>query len=65
VGSGFELGHTADPDWVATVQALIDCGASLENAWVPGKPPSADVAELLIAHGVRPPVDSGPPNSMP
>lgn len=58
VGSGFKLGHAADPDWVATVQALIDRGASLENAWVPGKPPSAEVAELLIAHSVQQPVDT-------
>jgi ankyrin repeat protein len=58
VGSGFKLGHAADPDWVATVQALIDRGASLENAWVPGKPPSGEVAELLIAHSVQQPVDT-------
>jgi ankyrin repeat protein len=65
VGSGFKLGHAADPDWVATVRAFIDCGASLENAWVPGKPPSADVAELLIAHGVQQPVESERLDAMP
>jgi ankyrin repeat protein len=65
VGSGFKLGHAADPDWVATVQAFIDCGASLANAWVPGKPPSAEVAELLIAQGVRQPVGSGRPDATP
>jgi hypothetical protein len=65
VGSGLQLGHTADPDWVATVQAFIDGGASLENAWVPRKPPSADVAELLIAHGVQQPVDSEPSDAVP
>ena len=58
VGSGFRLGHAPVADWVATVQALIDGGASLENAWVPGKPPSAEVAELLSAHGVQQPADS-------
>ena len=54
VGSVFKLGHAADPDWVATVQVLIDSGASVENVWIPAKPPSPDVAELLIAHGIRP-----------
>src|SRR5262249_44524109 len=58
VGSGFKLGHAADPDWVATVQAFIECGASLANAWVPGKPPRGDVAGLPIAHGVRQPAES-------
>jgi len=57
VGSGFKLGHSPDPDWVATVQALIDGGASLENVWVAGKPPSAEVAELLIARGVQQPAE--------
>jgi ankyrin repeat protein len=65
VGSGFKLGHATNPDWVATVQALLDGGASLEYAWVPEKPPSADVAELLIAHGVQQPADSEPPDAMP
>jgi ankyrin repeat protein len=55
VGSGLGLGRDPNPDWVATVQALIDAGASLEGAWIDVKPPSPAVAELLRAHGVTDP----------
>ncbi|HEX4701068.1 MAG TPA: ankyrin repeat domain-containing protein [Pseudonocardiaceae bacterium] len=55
VGSGMRLGHDPAPDWIATVQALIDAGASLEDiAWGPVKPPSDEVAELLRGYGVGP-----------
>lgn len=57
VGSGLKLGHAPDPDWVATVQALIDAGASLEGAWIDAKPPSPQVAQLLATHGVNGPDD--------
>lgn len=52
VGSGLNLGHDPGPDWPATVQALIDAGASTEDAWVGGKPPSDEVAAVLRGHGV-------------
>lgn len=55
VGSGMGLGHAADPDWVATVQVFIDAGVLLEGAWIDGKPPSPQVAQLLADHGIRPP----------
>jgi hypothetical protein len=55
IGSGFRLGHCPTPDWVATVQAFIDAGASLDGAWIDGKPPSPEVAQLLTAHGVSEP----------
>lgn len=52
VGSGMPLGHAPDPDWVAVVQVLIDAGASVGTAWIDGKPPSPEVADLLRAYGV-------------
>ena len=56
VGSGEHPKRNPDADWVATVRALLDAGASLEGVTLSPddpKPPSADVAELLRAHGVR------------
>jgi ankyrin repeat protein len=56
VGSGMRLGRCPNPDWVATIQLLINAGASIEDAWLTGaKTPSRDVAELLRAHGVSEP----------
>jgi hypothetical protein len=49
------LGNAADPDWVATVQALIDAGASLDGAWIDGKPPSPEVVQLLSNYGITDP----------
>lgn len=57
VGSGQRLGHCPSPDWAATVQALIEAGASLTGAWIDDKPPSPEVAHLLAAHGVTDPDD--------
>src|SRR5947207_386203 len=31
VGSGMRLGHDPDPDWAATVSALLDTGASTDG----------------------------------
>jgi ankyrin repeat protein len=56
VGSGEHPKRNADADWVATVQALLDAGASLDGVRLSPddpKPPSAEVAELLRAHGVH------------
>jgi ankyrin repeat protein len=61
VGSGFRLGHVPSPDWVGTVRTLIAAGASTEGVWIAGKPPSAEVAAVLHAHGVHGP-DGGPDN---
>jgi ankyrin repeat protein len=55
VGSGERPKDNADADWVATVQALLEAGASIDGiALSPDdpKPPSSDVAQLLRAHGV-------------
>jgi ankyrin repeat protein len=53
VGSGMHLGRCPGPDWVATMELLIDVGASIDNAWLTGaKAPSPEMAQLLRAHGV-------------
>ena len=55
VGSGMRLGHDPDPDWPATVGALLDAGASTDGiALSPDdpKPPSPEVAALLRARGI-------------
>jgi ankyrin repeat protein len=54
VGSGYRPATAPQPDWVATVQALIRAGASAEEISLSPddpKPPSAEVAEILRAHG--------------
>jgi ankyrin repeat protein len=55
VGSGLRLGHDPDPDWPATVSALLDAGASTQGITLSPddpKPPSAEVAALLRARGL-------------
>jgi ankyrin repeat protein len=39
-------------DWVATVELLLNAGADRTGVWVPSKPPSEDVAEVLRSHGI-------------
>jgi hypothetical protein len=54
-GIGMRLGHDPDPDWPATIIALLDAGASTDGiALSPDdpKPPSPEVAALLRARGV-------------
>lgn len=52
VGSGLRLGHDPHPDYPGTIHALINAGAVTDGAWVAGKPPSPEVAELLRDHGI-------------
>lgn len=52
VGSREQDGEPGD--WIRTVRLLIDAGASREGVWVTGKPPSADVAQLLQLYGIAP-----------
>ena len=55
VGSGERPRGNPDPDWIATVEALLDAGASVaEITLSPDDPkqPSPEVAALLRRHGV-------------
>jgi hypothetical protein len=53
VGSGEQPAGHPDPDWTATVQALLDAGASAGDITLSPddpKPPSPEVAALLRRH---------------
>ncbi len=54
VGSGNPPRHHTDSDWVATIQTLLDAGASPDGGWIATKPPSDEVAALLVSHGIGP-----------
>ncbi len=57
IGSGARPGSNPGADWVASVKALIDAGADVSDVTLSPddpKPPSPEVTELLIAHGVSP-----------
>jgi ankyrin repeat protein len=41
-------------DWITTVRLLIEAGASREGVWIPGKPPSEEVMDLLRRYGIGP-----------
>jgi ankyrin repeat protein len=56
VGSGQRPATSPRPDWAATVRLLLGAGASTADLTLaPGDPkaPSAEVADLLRAHGIR------------
>jgi ankyrin repeat protein len=57
VGSGERPRYARDADWVATVRTLLAAGAPVEDAWIGGKPPSEEIAALLIEHGIDEPDD--------
>ena len=40
--------------WIETVQLLIDAGAARDGVWIPEKPPSEEVADLLGSYGITP-----------
>jgi ankyrin repeat protein len=54
VGSGHPPRHHPDGDWVATIQTLLDADPPLDGGWHPAKPPSDEVAALLVVHGIAP-----------
>lgn len=56
VGSRERRNHAgATGDWVATVQALIDGGATRDGVWlVADKAPSDEIAALLRSYGLEP-----------
>jgi ankyrin repeat protein len=55
VGSGRTTTDDPTGDWVATVEALLEAGAKIDGAWVASKPPSDEVATVLIERGVNAP----------
>jgi ankyrin repeat protein len=52
VGSREQAGRPGD--WLKTARLLIEAGASREGAWIPGKPPSEEVMDLLHRYGIGP-----------
>jgi ankyrin repeat protein len=50
VGSGERAGQQGD--WTGTVRLLIEAGACRQDVWVSGKPPSEEVADLLLRYGI-------------
>jgi ankyrin repeat protein len=52
VGSGERDGKPGS--WIETVRLLIEAGASLQDVWISGKPPSAEVMSLLRRYGITP-----------
>jgi len=52
VGSREQAGRPGD--WITTVRLLIEAGASREGVWIPGKPPSEEVMDLLRRYGIGP-----------
>jgi hypothetical protein len=57
VGSGERDGQPGH--WIETVRLLIDAGASRDDVWILGKPPSEEVIALLRSYGITPD-ESGP-----
>jgi ankyrin repeat protein len=58
VGSGERAGQPGN--WIETVRLLIDAGASRDDVWIAGKPPSEEIIALLRSYGVAPDNESGP-----
>ncbi len=52
VGSGERAGKPGD--WIETVRLLIGAGASRQEVWISGKPPSEEVMAVLQGYGIRP-----------
>jgi hypothetical protein len=55
VGSGLPRVENPDPDWISTIQALIEAGASTAGVTLSPddpKPPSPEVAQLLRSYGI-------------
>ena len=59
VGSREQDGRAGD--WIKTVRLLIEAGASREGVWIPGKPPSEEVMDLLRRYGIGPDDSAQPP----
>jgi len=62
VGSGEQPVTSPRPDWLATIRALIEAGASTQGITLSPddpKPPSPDVAELLRGYGIGDEAEDG------
>jgi ankyrin repeat protein/ketosteroid isomerase-like protein len=55
VGSGEQAGKQGD--WPGTVRLLLEAGASRQDVWVNGKPPSEELVPLLRDYGIAPETD--------
>lgn len=55
VGSGEATRSLPGADWAGAIRMLMAAGVSTEGAWVEGKPPSEDVAALLVGYGIDEP----------
>jgi hypothetical protein len=54
------LSPAADSGLAEAVEALLGAGASHQEVWLAGKPPSGEVAEVLREYGVQPDSEPGP-----
>lgn len=54
VGSGQPPEDHPDGDWLTTTHILLDAGADPAGSTIASKPPSDEVAALLLAHGASP-----------
>jgi ankyrin repeat protein len=52
VGSGERAGRPGD--WIEVVKSLVEAGASRDDVWIAGKPPSEEVTDLLRGYGITP-----------
>jgi len=52
VGSGEQAGKPGN--WIEVVRLLIEAGASRQDVWISGKPPSEEVIDLLLSYGSSP-----------
>lgn len=52
VGSGEQAGRPGD--WIKTVRLLIEAGASRKDVWIPEKPPTEEVIDVLRRYGIGP-----------
>jgi ankyrin repeat protein len=58
VGSGERAGQTGN--WIEVVRSLVDAGACRDGAWISGKPPGEEVADLLRGYGITPDAEPEP-----
>jgi ankyrin repeat protein len=58
VGSGEQAGHQGS--WIDVIRLLVSAGAARDGVWIASKPPSEDVAELLLSYGISPDDEAEP-----